>query len=200
MLHTPVTSAPKYRAKWTEKVPYTPGSAVDEDLPPAPDGSFFQKPECRKSADRDRGGLFIRQIGRDRCNDPVFQGPFFTHARILGIRAKTKTGKCVDPVTYPVPLDPVADRFDLPGQLETEYGHSLRPEETIEETRERPGPPFACARPRGHSSVAWILISTSFSRGTGSGTSSSRRTSGGPYSFSVHDCFHEESLTSALLR
>ena len=93
--------------------------------------SFFQKPQCRESADRNGGGLFIRQIGRFYCNDPAFQGPFFRHASIPGIRAKTKTGKCIDLVTVLIPFYPAANRFNVTGQLEPQDGHFFRSQETV---------------------------------------------------------------------
>src|SRR5665647_1317474 len=95
------------------------------------DISFFQKPQCCKSADRDSGGLFIRQIGRFYCNHPVFQVSFFCHAFILGISAKTKTGKCIDRVTFLILVYFAANRFNTTCQLKPEYGYSFRPQDTI---------------------------------------------------------------------
>ena len=76
--------------------------------------------------------------------------------------------------------DGCADRLDLAGQLDAE-DPPLRSAQAGEEAgEERLGAAHSRSRVR-LTVVAWILTRTSSSSGTGRSTSSSRRTSGGPY-------------------
>src|SRR5450759_405438 len=96
----PGNFCPKVLGKLYRISTYTARSAIDKNFLSALDISFSKKRQCCKSSTRDGGGFLIGHIGRFYCHQPFFRPTVFWQTSVLGISAKTKTGKCKDLVTF----------------------------------------------------------------------------------------------------